>query len=205
MNVPKPSALADLRPDLAAIAGTIPDGSRVLDIVCGQGTLLAALAAHKRVDARGLEIDPARVATCVSRGLSVVQGDAERDLTHYPDDAFDYAILGQTIQMVDRPAQVIDELLRVGRAAFVSFPNFAHWRMRVALGLGGRMPVTPALPEAWHATGNIRNLTVVDFRELVADRGAHIGRCWYFAKGREIGEFGANLRAEFALFLVERG
>ena len=130
------STLPDLRPDLAAIAGIIPDGSRVLDIGCGEGTLLAALAEHKGVDARGLEIDPERVATCVAHGLSVVQGDAEADLVHYPDDAFDYAILGQTIQMVDRPAEVIDELLRVGRAAFVSFPNFAHWRMRVALGLG---------------------------------------------------------------------
>lgn len=197
--------LADLRPDLAAIAATIPEGARVLDIGCGEGTLLAALAEHKRVDARGLEIDPARVATCVARGLSVVQGDAEADLEHYPDDAFDYAILGQTIQMVDRPADVLDELLRVGRAAFVSFPNFAHWRMRLALGLGGRMPVTPALPEAWHATGNIRNLTVVDFRDLVAERGARIARSWHFAKGRKIGENGANLRAEFALFLVERG
>ena len=199
------SQLAILRPDLAAIAGTIPDGSRVLDIGCGQGTLLAALAEHKRVDARGLEIDPACVATCVSRGLSVVQGDAEADLVHYPDDAFDYTIFGQTIQMVDRPADVLDELLRVGRAAFVSFPNFAHWRMRIALGLGGRMPVTPALPETWHATGNIRNLTVVDFKDLVSDRGARIARSWHFAKGRRIGEAGANLRAEFALFLVERG
>ncbi|MEL7729237.1 methionine biosynthesis protein MetW [Citromicrobium bathyomarinum] len=199
------SKLPDLRPDLAAIAGTIPDGARVLDIGCGPGTLLAALAEHKRVDARGLEIDPERVATCVARGLSVVQGDAEADLVHYPDDAFDYAILGQTIQMVDRPAEVIDELLRVGRAAFISFPNFAHWRMRVALGLGGRMPVTPALPEAWHATGNIRNLTVVDFKDLVADRGARVERAWYFGKGHEIGEFGANLRAEFALFLIGRG
>ena len=199
------SAHPDLRPDLAAIAGVIPDGSRVLDIGCGEGTLLAALAGQKNVDARGLEIDPERVATCVSRGLSVVQGDAEADLVHYPDDAFDYVILGQTIQMVDRPAEVIDELLRVGPAAFVSFPNFAHWRMRVALGLGGRMPVTPALPEAWHATANIRNLTVVDFKELVADRGARIDRAWYFAKGRPIRERGANLRAEFALFLVTRG
>lgn len=196
--------LADLRPDLAAIAATIPDGSRVLDIGCGEGTLLAALAEHKNVDARGLEIDPERVATCVARGLSVVQGDAEADLVHYPDDAFDYAILGQTIQMVDRPADILDELLRVGRAAFVSFPNFAHWRMRVALGLGGRMPVTPALPEAWHATGNIRNLAVSDFRVLVAERGARIERGWYFAKGRAVPARGANLRAEFALFLVMR-
>ena len=196
--------LPDLRPDLAAIAATIPERSRVLDIGCGEGTLLAALAEQKNVDARGLEIDPERVATCVARGLSVVQGDAEADLVHYPDDAFDYAILGQTIQMVDRPAEVLDELLRVGRSAFVSFPNFAHWRMRIALGLGGRMPVTPALPEAWHATGNIRNLAVSDFRALVAERGARIERGWYFAKGHAIRERGANLRAEFALFLVGR-
>jgi methionine biosynthesis protein MetW len=201
---PHGTALADLRPDLAAIASVIPEGARVLDIGCGEGTLLAALAAHKQVDARGLEIDPERVATCVARGLSVVQGDAERDLVHYPDDAFDYAILGQTIQMVDRPADILDELLRVGRSAFVSFPNFAHWRMRVALGLGGRMPVTPALPETWHATGNIRNLTVVDFRARVAERWARIEREWHFAKGHTIRKRGANLRAEFALFLVGR-
>ena len=204
MSAPRTPALADLRPGLAAIAATIPEGARVLDIGCGEGTLLAALAEHKKVDARGLEIDPERVATCVARGLSVVQGDAEADLVHYPDDAFDYAILGQTIQMVDRPAEVLDELLRVGRSAFVSFPNFAHWRMRIALGLGGRMPVTPALPEAWHATGNIRNLAVSDFRALVAERGARIERGWYFAKGHAIRERGANLRAEFALFLVGR-
>ena len=102
-----------------------------------------------------------------SRGLSVVQGDADRDLADYPDKAFDYAILSQTLQTAARPDRMLDELLRVGRQAFVSFPNFAHWRMRAALMFGGRMPVTRQLPVSWYETQNIHHVTVTDFRELV--------------------------------------
>ncbi|RYY32996.1 MAG: methyltransferase domain-containing protein, partial [Sphingomonadales bacterium] len=117
-----------LRFDLATIASQIAPDSRVLDIGCGDGALLASLRDDKRVDARGMEIDAALVAECVARGLSVVQGDAERDLADYPNGAFDYAVLGQTLQTAQRPDLLLGELLRVGRTAFVSFPNFAHWR-----------------------------------------------------------------------------
>ena len=122
-----------LRADLEVIAGHIAPGTRVLDVGCGDGDLLAELRSRHNVDARGIEIDARRVEKCVGRGLSVMQGDANRDLAQYPDKAFDYTILSQTLQTSERPDQTLDELLRVGKRAFVSFPNFAHWRTRAAL------------------------------------------------------------------------
>ena len=193
-----------LRPDLAVIAGNVARGSRVLDIGCGDGKLMAELVARHGVDARGLEIDPVQVERCVARGLSVVQGDADSDLANYPDKAFDYAILSQTLQTAARPDRMLDELLRVGQQAFVSFPNFAHWRTRAALMLGGRMPVTRALPVSWYETQNIHHVTIDDFRELAAAKGVTVENSWFFAGGREIGALAANLRAEFALFQLTR-
>lgn len=189
-----------LRADLAVIARLIEPGSRVLDVGCGEGQLLAELEAKRAVDARGLELDPELVERSISRGLSVVQGDANLDLGDYPDKAFDYAILSQTLQTAQRPDLMLGELLRVGRKAFVSFPNFAHWRTRAALLLGGRMPVTRALPLSWYETQNIHHVTVRDFRELIAAKGVKTEGVWYFSGGREIGAMGANWRAEFALF-----
>ncbi|MEQ1639774.1 MAG: methionine biosynthesis protein MetW, partial [Novosphingobium sp.] len=119
--------MSALRPDLAIIAANVAPGSRALDIGCGDGALMAALRDDSGVDARGMELDPLGVAECVAKGLSVMQGDADTDLADYPDAAFDYAILSQTLQTTKRPDLVLDELLRVGRKAFVSFPNFAHW------------------------------------------------------------------------------
>ena len=193
-----------LRPDLAAIATHVSSGSRVLDIGCGDGSLMAVLEADKQCDARGLELDPAQVERCVARGLSVVQGDANTDLADYPDKAFDYAILSQTLQTATRPDRMLDELLRVGRRAFVSFPNFAHWRTRTALLTGGRMPVTRALPVTWYETENIHHVTVEDFRDLARAKGATIERSWFFANERAIGPVGANWRAEFAVFELSR-
>lgn len=193
-----------LRPDLAVIADAIRAGSRVLDIGCGDGALLAVLREQKGVDARGMEIDPALVELCVAQGLSVVQGDANRDLADYPDGAFDYTVLSQTLQTAERPDLMLHELLRVGRQAFVSFPNFAHWRMRAALMWGGRMPVTRALPVSWYETQNIHHVTVSDFRELALEKGAIIEREWFFADGRQSGSIGANWRSEFAVFLLAR-
>lgn len=193
-----------LRPDLAVIADHVPAGSRVLDIGCGDGALMAALRADKGVDARGLEIDPANVELCVSRGLAVIQGDANADLAFYPDGAFDYAILSQTLQTTQRPDRMMDELLRIGRQAFVSFPNFAHWRVRAALLCQGRMPVTRHLPQTWYDTPNIHHLTIRDFRDLLADKGLRIRRSWYLANGRLISATGANLRAQNAVFLISR-
>jgi len=194
-----------LRFDLATIASQIAPDSRVLDIGCGDGALLASLRDDKRVDARGMEIDAGLVAECVARGLSVVQGDAERDLADYPNGAFDYAVLGQTLQTAQRPDLLLGELLRVGRTAFVSFPNFAHWRTRAALMWGGRMPVTRALPVSWYETRNIHHVTVADFEALAGAMGVAIRRRWFFSGGKALAGPGANWRAEFALFELGRG
>lgn len=193
-----------LRPDLAVIAANVAPGSRVLDVGCGDGALLAALRDERHVDARGLELDPHNVAECVARGLSVMQGDADSDLADYPDAAFDYAILSQTLQTTKRPDLVLDELLRVGRKAFVSFPNFAHWRVRASLLWHGRMPVTRLLPVAWYETPNIHHVTVRDFRELVATKGLKVEGAWFLSGDRRARDAAASWRAEHAVFLLSR-
>jgi len=193
-----------LRPDLAVIAANIAPGSRVLDVGCGDGALLAALRDQRQVDARGLELDPHNVAECVARGLSVMQGDADSDLADYPDAAFDYAILSQTLQTTKRPDLVLDELLRVGRKAFVSFPNFAHWRVRASLLWHGRMPVTRLLPVAWYETPNIHHVTVRDFRDLVAAKGLKVEGAWFLSGDRATRDAAASWRAEHAVFLLSR-
>lgn len=196
--------MSGLRPDLAIIADNVAAGSRVLDVGCGDGALMAALRDGKQVDARGMELDARNVATCVARGLSVIQGDADLDLAYYPDAAFDYAMLSQTLQTTKRPDLVLDELLRIGRKGFVSFPNFAHWRVRFSLLWNGRMPVTRLLPVAWYETENIHHLTVDDFRSLVAARGYRVEGAWFLADGKRIGPAAANWRAEHAVFLLSR-
>jgi methionine biosynthesis protein MetW len=170
---------------------------------CGDGALMAALRDMKGVDARGLEIDADNVAAAVARGLSVVQGDADTDLGYYPDGSFDYAILSQTLQTTRRPDRVVESLLRIGTRAFVSFPNFAHWRGRMGLLFGGRMPVTRLLPERWYDTLNIHHLTIDDFRALVKDRGWQIEEQWFLKGGKETGSANANLLAEHAVFLLK--
>jgi methionine biosynthesis protein MetW len=193
-----------LRPDLAIIAANVAPGSRVLDIGCGDGALMAALRDQRQCDARGLEIDPDNVAAAVARGLSVVQGDAESDLADYPDASFDYAILSQTLQTTKRPDWVLEQLLRIGRQAFVSFPNFAHWRVRASLLFGGRMPVTRLLPLKWYATPNIHHVTVDDFRALLKERGIAIQGCWFLSGDQGTGSAMANLFAEHAVFLLSK-
>lgn len=193
-----------LRPDLAIIARNVRPGTRVLDVGCGDGALLAALRQQQSVDARGLELDPANVAAAVERGLSVVQGDADTDLVYYPDASFEYAILSQTLQTTRQPDKVVEELLRIGAQAFVSFPNFAHWRGRMSLLLGGRMPVTRLLPDRWYDTANIHHLTVDDFRALVKERGWKMEGQWFLKGDRLTGSANANLLAEHAVFLLRK-
>lgn len=193
-----------LRPDLAIIAAHVAPGSRLLDVGCGDGTLMAALRDERGCDARGLELDPTNVAACVGKGLSVIQGDADTDLSLYPDASFDYAILSQTLQTTRRPDMVLDELMRIGGQAFVSFPNFAQWRVRMSLLLGGRMPVTRLIPVSWYETPNIHHLTIADFRDLVAARGLAVKGAWFLSGDRMTTAPMANWRAEHAVFLLKR-
>jgi methionine biosynthesis protein MetW len=193
-----------LRPDLAVIAQHIPAGARVLDVGCGDGALMAALRDGRGADARGLELDPVNVAHCVARGLSVIQGDADRDLAEYPDGAFDFAILSQTLQTARRPDAMLEQLLRVGRQAFVSFPNFGYWRTRKYLLLHGRMPVSRHLPVSWYETENIHHLTIADFEVLLRDKGVAVERSWFFTADRAVSPAVANWRAEYAVYLVRR-
>ncbi len=193
-----------LRPDLAIIAANVAPGSRVLDVGCGDGALMAALRDQRQCDARGLEIDPVNVASAVGRGLSVIQGDADTDLADYPDASFDYAILSQTLQTTMRPHVVLDHLLRIGERAVVSFPNFAHWRVRVSLLWGGRMPVTRLLPVAWYETPNIHHVTIDDFRAYVRERGIHVEQAWFLSNGVRTTSAAANFLAEHAVFLLRR-
>ncbi len=192
-----------LRPDLAIIARHVREGSRVLDIGCGDGALMAALRDHKNVDARGLELDPANVSAAVTKGLAVVQGDADSDLADYPAGGFEYAILSQTLQTTKRPDLVLDHLLRIGTLAFVSFPNFAQWRIRMALLFGGRMPVTRQLPDRWYDTPNIHHVTIDDFRSLIASMAISIEGEWFLSGGKPC-KLAANLMADHAVFLLRR-
>ncbi len=193
-----------LRPDLAAIADAVPAGARVLDIGCGDGALLAYLRDTKGVDARGIDVSAANVASAVARGLSVVQGDADADLADYPPHAFDMVILSDTLQAMPRPAAVLGELVRIGKRAVVSFPNFGHWRVRASLALGGRMPVTKSLPVSWHETPNIHFCTVDDFRALAAELGLRVESATFLSGGSRRGAGLANLMAERAVFVLAR-
>lgn len=193
-----------LRPDLQIIADNVRSASRVLDIGCGNGDLMAAMRDLKQVDVRGMEIEPVNVATAIARGLSVAQGDADTDLRYYPSDSFDYAVLSQTLQTTRAPHKVVEELLRIGKQAFVSFPNFAHWKNRLSLATNGRMPVTRLIPEKWYETPNIHHTTVDDFRALIAANGWTRDGEWFLSGDRLTGRGMANMMAEHAVFLLRR-
>ncbi|HEX2553191.1 MAG TPA: methionine biosynthesis protein MetW [Microvirga sp.] len=178
LQVP-PSTLdahSDARLDFRLIASMVEPGSRVLDVGCGDGSLLALLRDTRGVDGRGIELSRAGVSACMAKGLPVIQGDADTDLADYPDDAFDYVILSQTIQATRQPRVVLEHLLRIGRRAVVSFPNFGHWRVRYEVAVRGRMPVTENLPYSWYDTPNIHFCTIRDFVELCRETGATMER-----------------------------
>jgi methionine biosynthesis protein MetW len=214
MNVNVPpyavrAATDSARVDLLLIAEMVAPGSRVLDVGCGDGTLLRLLTARKGVDGRGIELSQAGVNNCVAKGLSVIQGDADTDLVYYPDLAFDYAVLSQTIQATYSPRHVLEQLLRIGKRVIVSFPNFGHWRVRAKLLFGGQMPRTEYLPDRWYDTPNIHLCTINDFTDLCRDVGAKIERAVALnAYGRKLGVsmplFAQNLFGEQAVFLLSR-
>jgi methionine biosynthesis protein MetW len=200
---------ARIRIDLQHVADLVPAGSRVLDVGCGDGTLLAYLTRSKQVDGRGLELSMARVRAAVSHGLPVIQGNLETDLKDYPTGAFDYVILSQTLQATHNPRAVMEELLRIGRRAIVSFPNFGHWRVRLSVMFGGRMPVTTMLSDAWFDTPNIHLCTVQDFIDLCRLMKVRIEAGFALdAMGQRLGfaatDGRANLLSEQALFVLTR-
>lgn len=200
---------APIRVDLQFIADLIRPGSRVLDIGCGDGALLEYLVNFKQVDGRGIELSQAGVNACVGHGLSVIQGDANIDLATYPNDAFDYVVLSQTLQATQEPARVLAELVRIGRAAIVSFPNFGHWRVRWQLLVRGRMPHTPALDHHWYSTPNIHLCTITDFVDLAFELGVAIEHAEILGpRGRPLPAVLAsrlgNVFGEQAVFVLRR-
>ncbi len=199
----------NMRLDLRLMSEMIARGSRVLDIGCGDGALIDHLFRTRGCDARGIEIDMALVTRAVAHGLPVMQGDADTDLAHYPDAAFDYVVLSRTLQATERPLEVLRQMLRIGTRAVVSFPNFGHWLVRWQLLSTGRMPMTKTWDRPWHETPNIHPCTIRDFFALCREEGVAVERWlavdeagqrapWRRAAGL------ANLFGEQALFLLRR-
>ena len=200
---------ANYRGDHLLVAEMVERGSKVLDVGCGEGDLLQLLES-RGIDGRGIELSREGVNRCVAKGLAVVQGDADTDLVNYPDDAFDYVILSQTLQATRQPKAVLENLLRIGRRAIVSFPNFGYWKMRVQLLVGGHMPRTENLPATWYDTPNIHFCTIRDFVALCDLIGAEKERAVALdAAGGKVGVNAPwwfwNLFGAQAVFLLKRG
>jgi methionine biosynthesis protein MetW len=198
-----------MRFDLAIIASWIEPGSRILGLGCGEGELLHFLKVRKQIRETGIEIVESRVARCIEKGLCVLQGDINREVADYPDKAFDYVILSQTLQQVYDPTRLITAMLRVGKKAVVSFPNFGHWRIRTQLLISGRAPITEQLPYQWYDTPNIRVLSIRDFRIFARAMGMRIVREVATAPGRTaqtgtIVRLWPNLLATYGIFLLEK-
>ena len=199
----------NMRLDLRLIAEMIAPGSRVLDIGCGDGALIDELTRVRGCDARGIEIDMAEVAQTISRGLPVMHGDADTDLAHYPDRAFDYVVLSRTLQAVEQPRAVLRQMLRISERAIVSFPNFGHWQLRWQLLTTGRMPMTPVWGKAWYETPNIHPCTISDFFALCAAEGYEVERWMAIDEAGRKSPWKrfstlANLFGEQALFQLRR-
>ena len=210
MTTPHTIAGRPVRADHLLIAEMVQPGSRVLDVGCGDGALLELLIAEKSVDGRGIEISRDNVNACVARGLSVIQGDADQDLSGYPDKAFDYAVLSLTIQATRQPKDVLENLLRIGRRAIVSFPTFGHWKIRTALLFTGRMPRTPNLPETWFDSQDSHLCTIKDFSDLVTILNAEVEDAVAFnSRGQRLAIKNSlslqNLLGEKAVFLLAPG
>lgn len=191
------------RSDYAIISQLVEPGTRVLDVGCGEGELLHWLAVHKDVDARGVEIVGAKVQRAIARGVSVYQGDIDQGLADYPDDAFDYVILSQTLQEVRKPLKVLKEMLRVGRRAIVAFPNFGHWTVRLSHLWSGRSPQTKLFPYDWYDSPNIHFLTIHDFEGLAAKAQWTVERAIYLSRDVEV-KLLPNLLAEIGVFVIRK-
>lgn len=191
------------RSDYAIISDIVEPGSLVLDLGCGEAELLAWLAENKNVKGRGVEINPGKVQKAIARGVLVYQGDLEVSLRDYPDLAFDYVILSQTLQQTVRPLQVLKEMLRVGKRAIVAFPNFGHWRVRWSHLVSGRSPRTPLFPYEWYNSPNIHFFTIDDFEDLVRHQHWTVDKRIFLRSHREV-SFLPNLFAEVAVYLLRK-
>ena len=191
------------RSDYAIIGEIVEPRTKVLDLGCGEGELLEWLAQTKGVDARGVEISGLKVQRAIGRGVSVFQSDIDAGLADYPDQAFDYVILSQTLQETRHPRQVLREMLRVGRRGIVAFPNFGHWRVRVSMLTSGGAPRTRLFPYEWYESPNIHFLTVFDFENLVSLEGLKIERRYFLAGSKKVTSL-PNLLAEVAVYLLSR-
>jgi len=189
------------RPDFAVIGEIVQPGSRVLDLGCGEGELLAWLIENKKILARGVEISSSDVRRAIARGVSVYQGDIDEGLADYPEKAFDYVILSQTLQETRSPLKVLNEMLRVGRRAIVSFPNFGHWSVRTSMLFNGQAPKTRMFPYNWYDSPNIHFLSINDFEDLCREHKFPIERRYFLAGSKRVERF-PNLIAQTAVFLL---
>ena len=197
-----------LRKDLDLIANLVEDNSKVIDIGCGNGELLNYLSKNKNSKIQGLEINQKKVNKCVSKGLSVIQGDADKDLGLYPEKSFDYVILSQTIQATLEPKKILTELTRIGKRVIVSIPNFGFWKVRLDLLVKGKMPITSKLNSTWFETENIHLCTISDFTDLCDQLNLKIKQTVTIASNKQKMFFGkpnklANIFAEEAIFLIQ--
>ena len=193
------------RIDHSVILDLIPPRTKVLDLGCGDGSLLVKLVRQKGVTGRGIEISEEGVRACIAKGLTVMQGDIDKGLRDYPDHSFDYVVLNQTLQAVKKPDVVLSEILRVGKKGIVGFPNFAYWKMRFYLFTYGRMPKTEFLPFEWYDTPNIHFCSIFDFTEYCARNGVAIEKTVYLSTdrgGRVLRGVRPNLFAENAVYLL---
>ena len=201
-TVARPAIIAP-RPDLELICSLVYERASVLDLGCGDGTLMELLALRRGCRATGIEISEESIYACIGRGLPVHHADLDAGLGDYADASYDYVILSQTLQAVRRPRAILQDMLRVGRRGVVSVPNFGNWRVRWSLLRTGRMPKTPELPYEWFDTPNIHLATVRDFEDLCRRDGIEISRAVYLAGGKPLRRW-PNLRAEIALFVIRK-